>query len=415
LLIVLELAAGGELFDFLSFTGCFDEQIARTYFRQLISGLKDCHGQKIAHRDLKPENLLMDENYALKIADFGFAHMGDASAQGKHLMQTECGTKGYMAPEVLAGKKYDESADLFSSAVILFIMLAGFPPFQFATKQDWWYNKIMNDKFSLFWKAHERSAYFSDAAKDLINKMLSCDPTKRLSIAQIEDHEWFKGAVLTAEELKADLAARAEKVKAEKKKEKELNPKQKGKIAELDSYIATRGLDEEGIPIAPPVLYLSGQFGQKALFQASEIDDGMMDEHKFVSAKESVPEVYEEAMAVYTKFDTTATASVALQAVCELFRNAGCKYAADKATYTVRTKISGASSVQMPNDDEGEDGLPLGPAGDDVTVVVKVYQSAQHNDRRTVVFKRLNGSSLQFQKLYNELIGNLGLPIVQDK
>eukprot|EP01083_Nonionella_stella_P271465 919858_1 len=70
---VLEFASGGELFDFLMFTGCFDEYASRSYFHQMISGLEAMHKLGIAHRDLKPENLLLDENYILKIADFGFA------------------------------------------------------------------------------------------------------------------------------------------------------------------------------------------------------------------------------------------------------------------------------------------------------------------------------------------------------
>ena len=71
--IVLELANGGELFDFIAISGRFNESIARFYFKQLINGLNFCHQSGITHRDLKPENILLDSNYTLKIADFGFA------------------------------------------------------------------------------------------------------------------------------------------------------------------------------------------------------------------------------------------------------------------------------------------------------------------------------------------------------
>ena len=71
--IVLELASGGELFDFIAHSGRFEEPLARFYFKQFMEGLDHCHNAGITHRDLKPENLLLDHKYTLKIADFGFA------------------------------------------------------------------------------------------------------------------------------------------------------------------------------------------------------------------------------------------------------------------------------------------------------------------------------------------------------
>jgi len=406
LLIVLELACGGELFDFLSFTGCFDESVARTYFHQLISGLKECHGQKIAHRDLKPENLLMDENYALKIADFGFAHMansdGNVSASSKHKMTTECGTKGYMAPEILAGRPYDESADLFASAVILFIMLAGFPPFQFATKQGWWYNKIMSEKYALFWKAHERSAFFTDAAKDLINKMLAYDTSKRLTIEQIEEHEWFKGPILTAEQLKEDLGARAEKVKAEKKKEKEANKVtvKKSALVELGDYDVTRGVpfDMDGMPMINPVL------GMKAMFKQAAEDMGEDQKYAF---EDTGLEVFDEPMAVYTKINTTVSANAALNNVIELLNKAKMKYTVDAKNFTVKSKIGGEPMIV--NDDEDEDALPQ-PIMEEIVFSVRVYRSPSDENQRTLVFKRSKGPAIQFQKLFDDMTSCLSIP-----
>jgi serine/threonine protein kinase len=84
---------GGELFEFLNFTGSFDESIARTYFHQLIAGVECAHRAGVAHRDLKPENLLLDANFVLKLADFGFSNVFTSA---DHLMYTECGTPGYM-------------------------------------------------------------------------------------------------------------------------------------------------------------------------------------------------------------------------------------------------------------------------------------------------------------------------------
>ena len=70
--IVLEYVSGGELYQFLKLTGPFPENVARYYFKQLISGLDYMHKQGFVHRDLKPENIVLDADFSLKLADFGF-------------------------------------------------------------------------------------------------------------------------------------------------------------------------------------------------------------------------------------------------------------------------------------------------------------------------------------------------------
>lgn len=97
--IVLEFAKGGELFDFVCISGRFEEPLARYFFKQFMDGLQYCHTQGIAHRDLKPENLLYDENYDIKIADFGFS-APIAGRVGDGYLETKLGTLSYMAPEI---------------------------------------------------------------------------------------------------------------------------------------------------------------------------------------------------------------------------------------------------------------------------------------------------------------------------
>ena len=97
-----------------------------------MEGLGYLHSSGFAHRDLKPENLMLDNNFNLKIADFGFA----APAQGRDgsgMLETQLGTASYMAPEIHLGKSYSgPSVDLFASAIILFVILTQRPPFSSA-------------------------------------------------------------------------------------------------------------------------------------------------------------------------------------------------------------------------------------------------------------------------------------------
>lgn len=70
---MLELVGGGELFDLVALGGKLEEKYARFYMKQLVEGLNYLHNSGVVHRDLKPENLMLDTDFNLKIADFGFA------------------------------------------------------------------------------------------------------------------------------------------------------------------------------------------------------------------------------------------------------------------------------------------------------------------------------------------------------
>ena len=101
--LVLDLAEGGELFNKLAQDGPLPEDIARSYFQQLIDALSYMHSLKITHRDLKPENLLLDEKGQLKLADFGLSIMSNNSSD---LLKTRCGTPNYVAPEILVSRRH---------------------------------------------------------------------------------------------------------------------------------------------------------------------------------------------------------------------------------------------------------------------------------------------------------------------
>ncbi|CAN6480004.1 unnamed protein product [Victoria cruziana] len=129
LAIVMEYAAGGELFERICNAGRFSEDEARFFFQQLISGVSYCHSMEICHRDLKLENTLLDGSTAprLKICDFGYSKSSVLHSQPK----TAVGTPAYIAPEVLARREYDgKIADVWSCGVTLYVMLVGAYPFE---------------------------------------------------------------------------------------------------------------------------------------------------------------------------------------------------------------------------------------------------------------------------------------------
>lgn len=218
IVMVQELAPRGELFDYLMYTKKFPEPMTIAIFHQLMDGLNAMHKKGIAHRDLKPENLLFDHDWNLKLADFGFSYVFKKGEGPKTKMRTELGTRGYMAPEILANVKYDEKTDIFAAGVILFICLAGFPPFQNAVASDWWFDKLQKKKYKLFWMAHERTAKFSAEAKKIIQQMLEPKPADRLDVDGVMASKFYNKAHLSKKELRKKLQDRKRIVDQEKEK-----------------------------------------------------------------------------------------------------------------------------------------------------------------------------------------------------
>lgn len=235
---IIQLAQGGEVFDFLSITGRFLEPVARYYFRQLIEALDHCHSKGFAHRDLKPENLLFDANFNLLLADFGFSTLM-AGKDGSGKLKTMLGTDNYMAPEIHSKNPYiGSSVDLFAAGIILFIFLTGHPPFNHAKATDSYYSLICMNNHEKFWHFHSRkkpngAAFFSADFMNLINAMLAFDPTQRPSIAEIKSHPWYRAEVPTHEEVLAEFQQRKAKVEQENdKKKKEIEARKQQRPAQ---------------------------------------------------------------------------------------------------------------------------------------------------------------------------------------
>lgn len=224
--IVLELAQGGELFDFVANSGRFQEKVARAYFGQLIDALRYMHDSGICHRDLKPENIMFDKDFNLKVADFGFA----APTQGRDnsgTLRTQLGTRSYMAPEIHLGKPYTgASVDLFAAAIILFIMYTQRPPFNQANPNDPHYKLLAGGRADLFWKAHADAdkdpRIFTTDFKDLFEKMVAMNPKHRLSVVDVQKHAWMQLPRASDSELRQEFAQRKTRVDEVIKNEQEL-------------------------------------------------------------------------------------------------------------------------------------------------------------------------------------------------
>ena len=197
--LVMEIMKGGELFDRIVDKGHFTEQDAVGVTAKLLSAIKYLHDIGIAHRDLKPENLLMTdetENAEVKITDFGLSKVFDDHST---VMQTPCGTPGYIAPEVLQMAGYDKQCDLWSMGVIVYILLCGFPPF-YADNDAQLFEKIKRGEYEFlrpYWDP------ISAEAKNFIRKMLVVDPKKRYDCDAALEDPWLKAGVdaLPAESL----------------------------------------------------------------------------------------------------------------------------------------------------------------------------------------------------------------------
>jgi len=183
LYLILELAAGGDLFDKIVGDGGFSEETACSFFNQVINGLEYCHSKNIVHRDLKPENLLLGKEDTLKISDFG---LSNAITSYDALLKTHCGSEKYAAPEIMGSSAAycGPPVDIWSAGVILYIMTAGAFPFTEATTRCELFVSLVNNAFAFPEK-------MSPELKDLLQQMWVIDPAKRITISQIRQHPWF--------------------------------------------------------------------------------------------------------------------------------------------------------------------------------------------------------------------------------
>ncbi|XP_062305863.1 calcium/calmodulin-dependent protein kinase type II delta 1 chain isoform X9 [Osmerus eperlanus] len=225
--LVFDLVTGGELFEDIVAREYYSEADASHCIQQILESVSHCHQNGIVHRDLKPENLLLASKLkgaAVKLADFGLA----IEVQGEQQAWFGfAGTPGYLSPEVLRKDPYGKPVDMWACGVILYILLVGYPPF-WDEDQHRLYQQIKAGAYdfpSPEWDT------VTPEAKDLINKMLTINPVKRVTATDALKHPW-----ICQRSTVASMMHRQETVECLKK----FNARRKLKGAILTTMLATR-------------------------------------------------------------------------------------------------------------------------------------------------------------------------------
>ncbi|WOL10399.1 calcium-dependent protein kinase 2-like [Canna indica] len=212
--LVMELCAGGELFDRIIAKGHYSERAAATICRAIVNVVNICHFMGVLHRDLKPENFLLatrDENAMLKATDFGLSVFIEEGKAYRDIV----GSAYYVAPEVLR-RNYGKEIDIWSAGVILYILLSGVPPFWAETDKGI-FNTILRGEIDF---ESEPWPSISYSAKDLVRRMLTQDPKKRMTAAQVLEHPWLREGEASDKPIDSAVLSRMKQFRAMNKLKK---------------------------------------------------------------------------------------------------------------------------------------------------------------------------------------------------
>ena len=189
----LEYANRGELLQYITKLGSFDETCTRFYSGELIVALKYLHELGIIHRDIKPENILLGDDMHIKLTDFGTAKVVGRAGEGDGKTgkaNSFVGTAQYVSPELLSEKVAFKSSDLWALGCIIYQLLAGQLPFR-APNEYFTFQKIIKLEY-------EFPEGFPATPRDLISKLLVLDPKQRIGCedlggyAELEGHAFYE-------------------------------------------------------------------------------------------------------------------------------------------------------------------------------------------------------------------------------
>lgn len=350
--IALQLAKGGELFDFIVETGKFSEKVARYYFHSMCKAFDYMHNKGVSHRDLKPDNILLTGNFNLKIADFG-----TATEKTKNI--TLRGTRAYLAPEVLKGKEYSgQAADLFAAGVILFTMVTCVEPFKEATKNDDYYSFFTKNEPEKFWEKHQSSPQFpalSEELKELLTLMLDVKRMNRPSLSEICSHAWYNDELPTKDEVKEEFAKRKEMLK--------------------DNLI-----QDSPVPSEEP----SSDTFESHIHRGLNDDDSSDEEVKDLEIDREEQE-YDPDMKTYTQFFSTSPVNELFNTLAVYASKAATSYSFANDSYSAVLKILGENGTE-----------------DKIKFTVNILK-VEEEDMHCIEAVKDEGDRFEFSKIYHQM------------
>ncbi|PLW22490.1 hypothetical protein PCASD_10815 [Puccinia coronata f. sp. avenae] len=419
--IILDYAVGGDLFDQLvpDVGLCNDDEVIHFYFRQLMSGLHFCHSKGVVHRDLKPENILLDGRGNLLISDFGLCSV--YKHNGKERMLTEvCGSAPYAAPELALGRPYHGPAiDLWSSGIILYVLLVGNTPWDNPTMESPEFASYIK---GVIWSM-DPWCRIQPELKALLKELMDVDPEMRITMSQLVKNPWFrmKNPLMNSEGLAksgANLAVRLAKQRGELEAQTEEVKKLASELANPSALEAPSDDNGLNVPLSQEVT--QSQLGTRfkndlnmnptqpfsctvRLFTADPVLASQKMQHANLSTMFISESPIEELIEAFTDALDSLSVKHLVKPLNPATDSEEDSSSGVKITVSFidnrKQKLMGSLRIEPVMPIEGLAGVSNGHDGMDVDDT-----EAEHKPKWGVVFKRRKGDVLQWKKKYEQLV-----------